>query len=366
MSLTGRAFISAGEVLFRLTPLRDVRLVAVQPFMRELAACPHLANLRRLDLTGNRIGPVGARELAASPHLNGLRELGLDGNALGTDGVAALAAAPWLAGLTRLELADNGLAPADVARVLARAVQLTGLDVSGSSLGRDAPSIVRPGLHSLAAARCELGPDGISGLVTGFGGNDLESLDLRHNRLGPAGIAALARRGPFPALGRLDLGFNDGDDAGFAGLATGAFPTVRVLGLRANRLNAVPAGPSPSTAVEDLDLSVNPLGDDGAAAVARGFPNLTRLDFGNTALTDDGLRRLLPALPSGLRVFSLAWNPLGDAAAFALAGWPGLARLESLDLTGTRVGPRGAKALVESAHRRGAVALGDRFGTIPA
>ncbi len=75
MSLSGRAFISLGASLFRLTPLCEVRLVAVAPFVGELAACPHLARLARLDLTGNRIGAERIRLLLGSPYVANLREL---------------------------------------------------------------------------------------------------------------------------------------------------------------------------------------------------------------------------------------------------------------------------------------------------
>jgi uncharacterized protein (TIGR02996 family) len=75
LSLSGRAFINLGASLFRLTPLREVRLVAVAPFLGELAGCPHLAHLARLDLTGNRIGVEGIRLLIGSPFVRNLREL---------------------------------------------------------------------------------------------------------------------------------------------------------------------------------------------------------------------------------------------------------------------------------------------------
>jgi hypothetical protein len=74
MSLSGRSFISLGATLFRLTPLREVRLVAVAPYIGELAACSHLAQLRLLDLSGNGIGAEEIRLLHDSPHLFGRRE----------------------------------------------------------------------------------------------------------------------------------------------------------------------------------------------------------------------------------------------------------------------------------------------------
>jgi hypothetical protein len=107
MSLAGRAFISLGEGLFRTTPLRDVRLVAVAPFLDELARAPNLAKLDRLDLSGNRIGPAGVRELAGAPHLTRLRALDLSANDLDADAAAALTDSPHLGGLRVLRVADN-------------------------------------------------------------------------------------------------------------------------------------------------------------------------------------------------------------------------------------------------------------------
>ena len=88
MSLTGRSFIGLGAGLFDAAPLREVRLIAVNFLMGELARCPHLTRLAVLDLTGNRIGDAGAEHLLTCPHLEGLRELHLQGNDL-TDGMEA-------------------------------------------------------------------------------------------------------------------------------------------------------------------------------------------------------------------------------------------------------------------------------------
>jgi uncharacterized protein (TIGR02996 family) len=90
VSLSGRAFISISDGLFRTAPVRDVRLVAVAPFMAELARAANLARLTRLSLRGNRIGPAGARELVASPYLTRLRELDLTDNDLDEPTVQAL------------------------------------------------------------------------------------------------------------------------------------------------------------------------------------------------------------------------------------------------------------------------------------
>lgn len=81
-SLAGRAFLTLGDWLFRHAPLRTVRLVAIAPFVGELAVCPHVAKLHRLDLSDNWIGADGLRLLAGSPAFAGLAELDATGNGL--------------------------------------------------------------------------------------------------------------------------------------------------------------------------------------------------------------------------------------------------------------------------------------------
>ena len=75
MSLTGRSFISLSDGLFAATPLRDVRLIAVNFLIPELVACPHLRRLTRLDLRGNDIDAAGKALLAACEWLRGVEVL---------------------------------------------------------------------------------------------------------------------------------------------------------------------------------------------------------------------------------------------------------------------------------------------------
>lgn len=118
-SLAGRAFIALGE-RFALPPwhkVRSVRLVAIQPFMVELAACLHLSRLQTLNLRGNRIGDSGAAALAASPHLGNLRELNLAMNDITSAGLAILSRAAWFSRLESLDLSGNPAAVGKMSRV---------------------------------------------------------------------------------------------------------------------------------------------------------------------------------------------------------------------------------------------------------
>ena len=114
-SMSGRAFLSLDRC-----ELSEVRLVAIQPFIAELARCPHLAKLHRLDLRGSRIGMIGVQALAASPFLGGLEELILSGNNIDDAAMEVLAEAPWFANLRVLDLSENSIGDAVLQRMSER------------------------------------------------------------------------------------------------------------------------------------------------------------------------------------------------------------------------------------------------------
>ena len=175
LSLAGRAFLAHGGWLQRQTPLRAVRLVAVQPYLDELARSPHLAGLHTLDLRGNRIGPALATLLPALTHLTGLN------------------------------LAANNLTPADLPPLFALPT-LTHLDLSGNALG-----------------------------ITAWPARHFASLSLDGVGLGVDGVQSLAKSG-VTALS-LDLGFNALTDAGVRSLVgSPLLARCQWLGLRGNRL----------------------------------------------------------------------------------------------------------------------------------
>ena len=97
---------------------------------------------KKLDLTGKRIGDVGARALAASLEKNTtLTDLGLDDNEIGDDGAKALAASlEKNTTLEVLDLDDNEIGD-DGARALAASLEknttLMTLDLHGNGIGDD-------------------------------------------------------------------------------------------------------------------------------------------------------------------------------------------------------------------------------------
>ena len=251
-SLSGRAFLS-----LKRCELSEVRLVAVQPFMAELARCPHLAKLHRLDLSGSRIGIAGAKSLAESRLLGSLKELVLSRNNLNHEGLELVSRAEWFPNLDVLEVADNGL----TVLPLAASRQLQSLDLSKNPLS---PEIRLPdGLRRLAFSHCSLGPT----------------------------VATLAASGCFKSLSELDLSFNDIEDSGVEALAAaGPFPSLVALDLTSNRITARGAALLAKSlafeSVQTLELSVNPLGNIGPLAhvLSVSLGNLRHLELDNCGL----------------------------------------------------------------------------------
>ncbi len=74
------------------------------------------------------------------------------------------------------------------------------------------------------------------------------------------------------------------------------------------------------------------------------------LDLRNNGLTADGLRVLLNSGPAGVRELDLSRNPLRDDGAALLAGCEHLRGLRVLKLAATHLGDDGLRALSESPH----------------
>lgn len=98
----------------------------------------------------------------------------------------------------------------------------------------------------------------------------------------------------------------------------------------------------------DLVLSMNDLGDEGAAALAPALGGVVRLNLHHTRTTAMGLRAL-SAHFGLLRELHLRGNPLGPEGAAILASTP-MPALRSLWLGGCGIEVAGAKALAASSN----------------
>jgi uncharacterized protein (TIGR02996 family) len=128
--------------------------------------------------------------------------------------------------------------------------------------------------------------------------------------------------------------------------------------MTAERVARLAAAPVMSD-VEELDLSDNNLGPEGAAAVAAAsLPRVRALRMLRTGPRDEGVRALAASgLVEGLRSLYLGGNNLGPSAAQALAKAAAAENLRVLDLTDNRLGDDGAIALAHSPHLRNLILL---------
>jgi uncharacterized protein (TIGR02996 family) len=195
VSMAAADFLARGEELFRLAPVRGVRLMDLAPeHVPALAASPHLSRLTTLDLSWNGIDAAGAQALAASPRLARLTWLNLSYNVICDAGAQALAASPHLARLTTLNLRYNGIDAAG-AQALAASPHLRGL----TYLNLNWNNIEDAGAQAVAAS------PHLARLTT---------LDLSCNNIGDAGARALAAS---PHLARLNHLYLSGNDIGAEG-----------------------------------------------------------------------------------------------------------------------------------------------------
>lgn len=359
-TLTGRTFLSRAEGLFETTPLRSVRLIAITPFVPELAASAQVGKVRELRLPGCRIGPEGGRLLLDNRHLAILQALDLSRNHLGSEVAVRFAFGQQWPNLQRLDLSGNAL-DADTATALFGNDALTSLDLSrnalGPTLGRRWASAPRERpLDWLGLAEVGLTAEGGQPLAEGLRRGLIRKLDLRLNALGPTGVAPWNSVSANANLEWLDLGFNDLGDDGAIALAQGTWGnSLHTLGLAGNRIGnrgcQALAGCAALDAVRDWNLSANWIGDVGLTALARSTKVrcLRSLNLANNFISDAGVQTLLTQLTrTGLTTLVLAWNHLTDVAARALADCPALAELETLDLSGNRLSYLGAQALARS------------------
>lgn len=163
---------------------------------------------------------------------------------------------------------------------------------------------------------------------------------LDGNQLTAAAVPALAASRLHPLMS-LSMSDNPLGDEGMRALATTQYyETVGSLTLAGTGITAHGAalalGPDAVFGLGYLDLSRNPLGDEGVAAIAKG-PSATYL--------------------SGLYLADVGAT---DEAAKALAASPQLGALEHLDLSGNAITQAGREALAASASLAGcAVYWGD-------
>jgi uncharacterized protein (TIGR02996 family) len=366
VTLPARRFLEHAEQLLALAPIHTVLLTGVRPLVGELAKCsplarlsgldlsgnklreadvrallsPHLAGLRRLDLSDNPLGPGGVEALASCPHLTGLRRLALRGVRMGFEGAKALggdAASVNLAGLAALDLRQNTIYEEGVTW-LAHCPHLAGLtELSLAPIwGKDAEALNEsPYWRNLTTLRISGDfSEGIYLLMECRFIKHLRVLELNETGARDEHAEEIAACRHLGKLEHLGLAGNAITDDGLRTLASRArMPALRWLDLNVNRITSAGVSALCDSALakrlRELDLSDNRIDDTGAEALA-GCSHLSRL--------------------CGL---ALSRNAITDAGAIALAGSPLLRQLEGLNLNGNPFGATGARALGRAAREAG-------------
>lgn len=252
VSVDAAQFLSGGEAIFELAPVRRVRFLNVGDRLARLVQSPFMELVRELDLSGNTLGDAGPAVLARSGHLARLEALDLGFTELGDKGLQRLAGSPVFGGLRSLRINGNederlGVPGMQALAESAFLTELTHLDLSGNELSAAA---VRPLLEGPLASRLShlvlhgnrLGDAGTASLASSFVFAKMAeregTIDLRRVKMGPVGARALAESPALAAVETLDLETNDIGDAGLAALAGSPYSTrLRVLSVRENRIS---------------------------------------------------------------------------------------------------------------------------------
>ncbi len=374
VALRAADFLRHSDAIFRLAPVRHVRLFDAAGRLEALAESPALGRLSGLDLRHQAVTLAELESLLRSPRLRRLTHLNLRGTPLCNNaGLRRVADCPNLAGLESLDLSDH--------RVEGQPSRQQRRRDPGDWVRDPAPLQVQYEARRSQA----IDETGVRALAESPYLRSLRELALtgHHYRFQREALSALAGSEFLGRLTGLDLGFDHIREHAFhhSGGATGLrallhsphvarLRTVRLAGalLAEDSVAALASSPL-AGGLTILDLSSNYLGTgDGYRARYYGdslkmlagasFPrlatlNLARCEMGNNSLVLLAQSTGFPAL----RRLHLDRNRFGRRGAQALARGPLLSPVRVLTAQGpgnperhprTRVGDGGARALAES------------------
>ena len=253
-----------------------------------------------------------------------------------------------------------------LAKQLQQCTQLKRLTLSGIKLNLDSIKVLflehkfPRNLLYLNFSRNNIGCDGAATLAIGLRSNCLlQKLNLSLNKIGKIGIEALAREFlsksvENTALLELYLSRNNIGDDGAKALAIGLQNNTTQLKLHLSNNKIGDNGAREfarlqNTALLELYLSRNNIGDDGAKALAIGLQNNTtqlKLHLSNNKIGDNGAREFARLQNTALLELDLSYNNIGDDSAKGLAiGLQNNTTLLKLDLSYNKISNNGEREL---------------------
>jgi uncharacterized protein (TIGR02996 family) len=272
----GRSFHYA-EPVFRDHPVLHARLVRARGMGPTLAASPHVAALRQLEL--GEVDPADLHALADSSNLSRLRGLGL--HSVRVPDLLALMTSPALPPVTRLALgATDSRPPAGTGLAVGAALRGEAVRLDQLRLLMEVPAFGR--VRELYVFGIPVGNAGVRALAASPHLGELTHLSLGASDVGEAGVAALLASGRLGNLVFLNLWVNAVTDAGARALSNDPqLGNLRELNLSQNRITdegAAALALSPHLGgLSLLSLSHNRIGKAGRAALVRRFGERVRL-----------------------------------------------------------------------------------------
>lgn len=280
------------------------------------------------------LDPFDVAGLMGTPDLKQIRSLAIGSAIQSEEDLAALLNSPNLPYLRSLNLSYWGISPSGV-KALAQSDLLGQLD-------------------TLNLTGCDLDDEAIKVLVGSKKIVKLTRLVLNNNGMGADGAKAIARSPHVESLTELDVGDNSMGDEGVVALAKASFlPRLSKLILEDCGIGedgAMALGNAGLPNVVELDMSKNPLGAEGMAALlpALKTSRLKTVNLSWTELDAAGVEQLTKLIAPELEELNLNWNSVGDAGMGALAGWKKCPRLKRLELIENGIGDKGVAALARA------------------
>lgn len=265
-----------------------------------------MLELARCKINDNDMQTVAA-VLKKNPNIT---EVYLNHNDISSDGIRYLTDSNFF--IKRLSVADNKLGSYG-AQLIAKMFFLELLDIDDNNIGDE-------GARELAK------------------NDNIEQLFVADNNLSGAGISAIASH---PAVWNLGIGHNRFNKDGLAALSRNK--KLRWLSVRDSNLSAedIEVLVEHLKSIEELDVSANPIGNNGIKAIAQKI-KLRALAANGCAIGNEGA--IAAASMPNLDELELVKNHIGNTGAAALAQ----SKISDISLGDNDIDDEGASAFAQS------------------